>query len=187
MKHSWFYYNKVVGDKVIDHIIKAGLDTGLKIAQVGHDKPRTDKKIRKTKISFIDEAKYPDIFKLVYDLGIKCNNMAYGFELNALQTCQFSLYEAHDKDYYDWHIDTDWMTEQMSHRKVSVVIQLSDPSEYEGGELEIRNSEFGDHKSNVMNKGTVITFPSFMEHRVTPVTKGKRMSLIGWIRGAKFR
>jgi len=65
---------------------------------------------------------------------------------------------------------------------------LSEPNDYKGGNFEIWNGDFSKQdKINIKKKGTVIVFPSFLEHRVTPVTKGKRMSLIGWIQGAKFR
>jgi PKHD-type hydroxylase len=70
-------------------------------------------------------------------------------------------------------------------RKLSVVLQLSDPSEYEGGDLEIMNcSEPTQVKKE---KGLVTAFPSFMLHRVTPVTKGIRRTLVVWLTGPRFR
>jgi PKHD-type hydroxylase len=70
-------------------------------------------------------------------------------------------------------------------RKISVVIQLSDPTEYEGGELQVMN---GEEPYRVCNKekGSLIMFPSFLLHRVTPVTKGCRRSLVLWISGPPF-
>ena len=64
-------------------------------------------------------------------------------------------------------------------------IQLTDPSEYEGGELQLKSKNSITTVSK--KKGTIIFFPSFMLHRVTPVTKGVRHSLVGWITGPPFK
>ena len=194
MKYTWLYYTSKVEEQIVDKIVEKSLKEDLidgTINLVTEDSKNivgVDKSIRNTKIAFLDRMKHPDIYNLIYNLGLEVNNKAYGFDLNNLETCQFTLYDSKNKGKYDWHIDTDWISDNCYHRKVSVVLQLSDPSEYEGGKLEIRNSGCTEQdKINMMQKGSVITFPSFMEHRVTPVTKGKRLSLIGWMLGAKFR
>jgi PKHD-type hydroxylase len=65
------------------------------------------------------------------------------------------------------------------------IIQLSDETTYEGGDLILENvSESPPEK--IKNQGTMLTFPSFIYHRLTPVTKGKRYSLVGWFEGPKF-
>ena len=149
---------------------------------------KLNKTIRNSQISFLNKYKHKAIYDIVYDLGIEANNKAYGFDVNSLETCQFTLYDSSNKGHYDWHTDTPWVTDSMFHRKVSVVIQLSDPADYEGGVLEIKDAKLdNEQREAMMQKGSVITFPSFAAHRVTPVTKGKRMSLIGWLLGAKFR
>jgi PKHD-type hydroxylase len=75
----------------------------------------------------------------------------------------------------------------MNHRKLSMTIQLSEPNEYEGGEFEI-DPEFGVlDQAVIKQRGTVLVFPSFLRHRVAPVTSGIRRSLVCWAEGPKFR
>jgi PKHD-type hydroxylase len=71
-------------------------------------------------------------------------------------------------------------------RKISIVVQLSDPDEYEGGELQIQTGSES-YISILKKKGAVTLFPSYMRHRVTPVTKGVRKSLVLWVGGSTFR
>ena len=74
--------------------------------------------------------------------------------------------------------------DETSSRKISIVVQLSDPLEYEGGELQI--SDGGTNRVCEKTKGTIIIFPSYLLHRVTPVTKGTRRSLVLWVTGPPF-
>ena len=79
-----------------------------------------------------------------------------------------------------------------SRRKLSMVIQLTDPTEYEGGSLELDTKQIGGkdkqpNADNLKQLGTTIIFPSFLRHRVTPVTEGKRYSLVCWYEGSPFR
>ena len=98
------------------------------------------------------------------------------------ENIQFTEYDSAYDGYYDWHIDTGGK-ELSSNRKLSMSVQLSDPSEYEGGELQVVK------ETNVLkkNRGSAFIFPSYLLHRVTPVTKGTRYSLVCWISGHPFR
>lgn len=89
--------------------------------------------------------------------------------------------------HYIFHHDIDWK-KPTTQRKLSVVVQLTDPEEYEGGELEFEEVNHDEKtKQLIRQKGTVIVFPSYMRHRVTPVTKGERKSLVTWIEGPAWR
>lgn len=92
------------------------------------------------------------------------------------------LSEYGEGQYYDWHID--FGPGPTSIRKLSFVVQLSDPASYEGGNLEIMNSR--DPQAMPRDRGVIIMFPSFTLHRVTKVTRGVRRSLVGWIGGPPF-
>ena len=94
-------------------------------------------------------------------------------------TESLQLSEYSQGQYYDWHID--FGPGPSSIRKLSFVLQLSDPESYEGGNLEIMNSR--DPQAMPRDQGVVIIFPSFTLHRVTAVTSGMRHSLVGWIGG----
>ena len=96
---------------------------------------------------------------------------------------QFTNYEA-PSGKYGKHVDRGINTPV---RKLSMSIQLTDPKEYEGGELKLYDGE--DNQANVMDKtqGTLILFPSYVLHEVMPVTKGERNSLVTWVTGKQFK
>jgi PKHD-type hydroxylase len=94
---------------------------------------------------------------------------------------QLSEYNGDDEGHYDWHMDCG---KEVNTRKLSLSIQMSDPEEYEGGELNI-HTHAGISTAPKL-KGTVILFPSYLLHRVTKVTKGNRKSLVCWIHGPPF-
>lgn len=113
-------------------------------------------------------------------------NKHYEFDIHSMENLQFTEYSDRYQGNYTKHIDKFPNEAQPNnHRKLSFSIQLSDPSTYEGGELLIHNSEH----PIVANKqlGCINFFPSYVMHEVTPVTKGTRYSLVGWISGPKFK
>ncbi|GHF17933.1 hypothetical protein GCM10017044_10530 [Kordiimonas sediminis] len=87
-------------------------------------------------------------------------------------------------DFYDWHSDVGSSGSTRS-RKLTFVIQLSDPSDYSGGQLEVNTT--GDACPLPTEQGTLVAFPAFALHRVTPVTQGTRWSLALWAHGPAFR
>jgi PKHD-type hydroxylase len=122
----------------------------------------------------------------VYDRLMGCvkeANNVWQFNLySILDDIQYTEYRG-GGGHYNWHIDIG--PGAISHRKVSVVVQLSDSSEYTGGVLEVST---GSNSLKVSNKkGAVILFPSFLQHRVTPVASGLRKSLVLWAGGEHFK
>lgn len=151
---------------------------------------RADNQIRRSKIRWINGAipDFRDFYLDVVDMFRDSNRRAFGAELWHLHEMQFTQYDAADEGFYNWHNDVQWESPNCGHRKLSMVIQLSDPSEYEGGDLEIQTIHLGPPDPTVLRKqGNVIVFPSFLMHRVTPVTKGTRYSLVAWMEGPKWR
>jgi len=90
-------------------------------------------------------------------------------------------YSADRGDHYVWHTD---LIPGDAVRKLSFTIQLSDPSEYDGGDLEFSP---GTTDPNIRKQGMMTIFPSYATHRVTPVTRGTRYAIVGWIYGPEFR
>jgi PKHD-type hydroxylase len=107
------------------------------------------------------------------------NRQHWGFDLAGSERLQFSAYAP--GEHYDWHIDLGAQL-HFAQRKISVSVLLNDPAEYDGGDLEV--SIGSDNKVCARAKGAVILFPSYALHRVTPVTRGTRYSLVAWIVGA---
>ena len=115
----------------------------------------------------------------------KANRVSFGFDIVSVEAAQFTEYEAVQGGKYDWHQDVSWGNPALYGRKLSFVAQLSEPSDYEGGDFEFfRTPSPG---ADFRKRGAVLVFPSFLQHRVTPVTAGVRRSLVAWIEGPKFR
>jgi len=121
------------------------------------------------------------LFETVADVTHKLNSNYYRFDLSMIGSIQYVVYHGHEGGKYDWHHD---YNEGLSpSRKLTVVLQLSDPSEYEGGQLEL----FSDPLIQIpKKKGMMCMFPAFSYHRVTPVLSGTRKVLVFWIWGPPF-
>jgi PKHD-type hydroxylase len=147
-----------------------------------------DKKIRSSKIKWIQqEDKWEWVYAKLMGMIVEANKSLWNFDLySVLDNIQYTEYHAEDGGHYDWHQDLGpgWL----SKRKISITVQLSDPSEYEGGELEYWKGGPPENADKApKGKGVVFIFPSYMMHRVTPVTKGVRRSLVLWIGGIPFK
>lgn len=143
---------------------------------------------RKSEIKWITHSKEWDwlfvkIIKYVQDI----NKKSYNFNLATLyENIQYTEYSSNYKGHYGWHMDASG-NYPFNLRKISISIQLSSPDEYEGGDLEIFNGTTLDTPFIVpKTRGTICIFPSFLLHRVTPVTKGTRRSLVVWVGGSHF-
>jgi PKHD-type hydroxylase len=114
----------------------------------------------------------------------QANNALWKFNLQSIvDSIQYTVYYE-GGGHYDWHVDIG--PGSINHRKVSLTIQLSDPDEYEGGDLQIWTG--GQYPMTApKGKGNVVIFPSFMMHRVTPVIKGTRKSFVLWLGGGHYR
>ena len=140
--------------------------------------------IRKSKIKWIhpnDDSQW--LYDKIINMVVEANNTMWNFNLySVIDSIQYTEY-SEGGGHYDWHMDIG--PGSISHRKVSITIQLSDPSEYEGGDLELW---YGGSTIQIpKNKGLTVIFPSFSMHRVTPITKGVRKSLVLWVGGEHYK
>lgn len=150
-------------------------------AQIGG--ANIEESIRDSEIHWL---KYDNNSKWLYDriagLVMLANNEKWHFSLHSiLDDIQYTKYYDNG-NHYDWHLDLGHG--QTNHRKVSITVQLSDPNDYEGGDFQIMAGP----KPHTLpkQKGTVLLFPSYLLHRVTPVTKGVRKTLVLWVGGHPF-
>lgn len=122
------------------------------------------------------------LFKRITDVSIQANNKCFNFDLIGLgEGLQFTYYKAPNGK-YGKHTDCG---PNANIRKLSFVIQLSNPSSYEGGDLALH---FSEEPLTIPKKlGTICFFPSYILHEVTKIIKGERYSLVGWITGPKFK
>lgn len=180
--HGWDFANTVFTPQECKKIIELGKEQYMHEALVG-DAKTSIKKIRESKTSWIfpsDEHNW--IFYRMTDVVEQLNREYFNFSLFGFtEGFQFTEYES-PGGHYSKHIDKMF---GKTIRKLSITIQLSDPSDYEGGDLELI---FGG-KPDVMDKaqGKAIAFPSYVLHGVKPVTKGTRYSLVAWVTGEPFK
>lgn len=140
--------------------------------------------IRRSQIWFFNPS--PETEFIFGPLRAAVQQLNEGFKLDLTDFgtgCQIARYTEKVKGHYDWHMDLG--TERFSRRKLSMSIQLSPSDAYDGGDLEFHLS--GLDRDRMRQQGTLIAFPAFHEHRVTPVTRGERYSLVAWVDGPPFR
>ena len=176
------FWNDAFTKKECEKIIEIGKNKGLVKGLVkGETKGESD--ARKSKISWLSSCNDMDwVFRRVTDIILNLNERFFGFDIFGLnEGFQFTNYKA-PSDKYGKHVDRIFNSVV---RKLSVSIQLTDPKEYEGGELYLYSSD----KGELMDKkqGTLIMFPSYVVHEVMPVTKGERNSLVTWVTGNQFK
>ena len=146
-----------------------------------------DKTIRRSKIKWIYPGEHSAfLFGSVDRLFKDMNREVFGLDIDFVPSIQFTEYDASDEGEYTWHADTHWVSNMMYHRKLSMSVQLSPSTAYEGGDLQLEE-DAALPADLIRSRGTVIMFPSFIKHRVTPVTQGTRYSLVAWMEGPKFR
>ena len=166
-------------------IIKSGRAQKPQQAQVGMNKPSggIDTKKRTTTISWIP---FKEMEPMYNDINIfiqKANKNHFGFEnVEITEQAQFTEYP--EGGFYDWHMDTDVnMQHEPPVRKISMTLLLSPENQFEGGDLEL----MAPGKRANMKQGHAVIFASFLNHRVAPVTRGVRQSLVMWFGGKPFR
>jgi PKHD-type hydroxylase len=146
----------------------------------------TAHQIRRAEIAWLDDIPQAAwVMERMMSLTARANRETFGFDLTDFgESPQVARYGAEREGHFDWHSDIGAGT-WAAKRKLTIVVQLSDPADYTGGTLELRPD------SNVAEaprtRGTAIVFPSFVLHRVTPVTTGTRWSLTLWSHGPSFR
>jgi len=166
-------------------IIDAGRRQKPQQAQVGMNKPGggVDTKKRTTTISWIPFNEMKPMYNDINEFIQKANRNHFGFEdVEITEQAQFTEYP--EGGFYDWHMDTDVnMQHEPPVRKISMTLLLSPENQFEGGDLELMTPG---KKAN-LTQGNAIIFASFLNHRVAPVTRGVRQSLVMWFGGTPFR
>ena len=166
-------------------IIECGRRQPPQKAQVGMGKPGggLDTKKRITTISWIPFKEMPEMYDQVNVFIQKANRNHFGFNnIQITENAQFTEYPK--GGFYDWHMDSDVnMQHEPPVRKISMTVLLSPENQFEGGDLEL----MAPGKYAKLKQGHAICFASFLNHRVAPVTRGVRQSLVMWFGGTQFR
>ena len=165
-------------------IIEAGREEPKQQGQVGGGSGGTvDTKTRTSHISWIPFKKMLDMYKDIEKLMQKTNRNHFGFDgMTLTEPAQYTEYP--EGGFYDWHIDSDInCAHEPPVRKISMTCLLSPESEFEGGDLEVMS----EGKVAKLKQGQIVFFASFVRHRVKPVIKGNRKSLVMWFGGTPLR
>ena len=168
-------------------VIEAGREEPRKNAQVGAEKGKKegviDTEIRTSHISWIPFKKMPEMYKDIERTMLKTNNNHFGFEgMQITEMAQYTEYP--EGGFYDWHVDNyDNCQHEPPVRKISMTCLLSPENEFEGGDLELVK----EGQAIKLKQGQAAFFASFIRHRVAPVTKGVRRSLVMWFGGPPLR
>ena len=206
-EHFW-YFDSVLTPRFCENVIKFGLQQKEQLARTGGYGERN---LNKKEISNLKQKRNSDvvflneewIYREIHPYINRANEQAgWNFKWEHSESIQFTKYKLNQ--YYDWHQDT-W-PKPYNHpgrrdhgmiRKLSVTCQLTDGSEYKGGELEFDFRNYDPQMrdetkhlrkaTEILPRGSVIVFPSFLWHRVKPVTKGVRYSLVLWNVGYPYK
>ena len=142
-----------------------------------------DSNIRRSQVSWLNNS--PDtkwVFDKLADVVSKMNAQHFRFDLTGFgETLQLTNYDQSENGMYGWHQDYGGGIS----RKLSMAVQLTDPAEYEGGNLQVMTAA---NPQNIRKqRGLIAIFPSYVLHQVTPVTQGSRQSLVAWVSGPAFK
>jgi PKHD-type hydroxylase len=207
LSNYYWYFKSALTPKFCDDVIKYGLSKSEVTARTGGygDKELTKNQIKDMKRKrnsditwFNDDWIYKEIHPYIHQAN---KSAGWNFEWDRSESCQFTKYK--HGQYYDWHQDS-WDKAYKKEgpdkgkiRKLSVTCQLTDGSEYTGGELEFDFRNYDPHMreevkhlkqaKEISPKGSIIVFPSFLWHRVKPVMQGTRYSLVLWNLGYPFK
>ena len=168
-------------------VIQAGRSEPKQNAQVGNSQGIKggvyDTKTRTSHISWIPFKKMNEMYKQIEKIMKATNGNHFGFDgMQLTEPAQYTEYP--EGGFYDWHVDNDInFQHEPTVRKISMTILLSPENEFEGGDLELVK----EGQSAKIKQGQAIFFASFIRHRVAPVTKGNRKSLVMWFGGTPFK
>jgi PKHD-type hydroxylase len=186
---DFYYYKNVFNDEMIatlekmvyTHYTFSKGRTG--VPQLGNDTDSYETNNRD--IAYIKpEAHSQWLYELLFPLALEANEKLFHFDIDVVTDPIHYVIYPEDGGHLDWHMDTG--AYGVNKRKLAMTVQLSDPSEYDGGDFEIW---FGGKESIIVprEKGDVIVFPAFCMHRVKPITRGERRCLVFWTGGRPFR
>jgi len=209
LKNNYWWFKSVIKESVCDDIVNYAKTLKDEMATTGKIDDFSDiniedinvkdlKKTRDSNVTFINKSWIYELIIPYIDLANK--NADWNFDWDFLEECQFTKYKK--GQHYDWHQDSfdepyNKPNDPKEHgkvRKLSVTLNLSDPKDYTGGELEFDFNDGGpiaDSKrylcKDILPKGSMVVFPSHVWHRVKPVTSGERNSLVIWNLGYPFK
>ena len=173
----------VFTQKLCQEIIDLGKTLQREKGTVFEDKNSDHALARQSTVSWLPFDKMQPMYDDINNFIQKTNRNHFGFgDIQIREQAQVTEYIK--GDFYNWHTDTALdMDVEPPVRKLSMTLLLNDPSEFDGGELQIAGAK----NTKLMKQGHATIFASFLQHTVTPVTRGVRRSLVMWFGGEPFK
>ena len=165
-----------VCEQIIEIAERAGFERSL-VYDSEDGSPADEQKIRRSEASAITATEHREFYTVMADVIRRFNAARYRFAIKGLDPLQVIRYET--GAFFQEH--TDIGVAGAAHRKVSLILQLSDPKNYDGGDLVLNNRQVVPRE-----QGSGCIFPSWVPHEVRPVTRGLRYSLVTWALGDYF-
>ena len=180
MRSLWQLWSSELTPEQVDTIIAAG-EAQPPMGATVFSGSEVDREVRSSTVRWLHDQWVRD---LLWEYVKQANINAFGVDVENYAEMQFTEYHATQSGHYDWHHDIHWDADTNSDRKLSITVQLSHPGDYEGGDF-----QFDEVQTPVGAKarGSILVFPSYLKHRVTPVTSGVRKSLVAWFAGPRWR
>lgn len=182
---DYYWWDNGFTDEQLKAIEAYGDSLALQKATIGPNE-EAPSEMRRTDVAWLKHnEKTAGFYDALAGVAQNINAMSFNFDLTGfVEDLQYTVYRSEKRAHYDWHIDAGPNT--YSPRKLSLSLMLTDPKEYEGGDLQIM-TKAGEPTVCRKERGMVVGFPSYALHRVTPVTKGVRKSIVVWVSGPPFR
>ena len=170
-----------------DQIISKGQKLLAQEAAMVQKGKKIDNEKRSSKVRWIERGDKNDLNNLfsMFDKYFEFANLHFRFDLTRFKSFQFTEYN--QGDHYTWHSDWFLETKNKYQRKLSLTMQLTDPSHYDGGDFQFHELDDGPDVRLLRKQGTILVFPSYLVHRIRLVTRGCRHSLVAWYEGPEFR
>ncbi len=188
MKYTWQAWNQALAPEYCDYVISKGMQRAPTAGSVGNhvSDGQMLPEVRVSTLRWLDiEGEDRDIADQLMWFFRRSNLNVFGFDITEPLEVQFTEYVGAEGGKYDWHQDVIWQNDTAYDRKLSIVVQLSHSEDYAGGDFEFFG--YPSPGDEFRKRGSVLVFPSFLHHRVLPVTSGVRRSLVSWVVGPKFR
>jgi PKHD-type hydroxylase len=191
MKGEWCYFKSHFPADYCERLVELALSRPPQEAKIGTDNGiKEDTEFRRSSLWFVNQGD-PELgylFDELWKLAIRANHDWFNIHISKIDYYQIAEYDSANQGEYKTHHDIFYMNgDPYYHRKLSCVIQLSDPKSYEGGDLVFEHVSEYPNPAEMREQGTVIFFPSFTRHAALPVTAGKRYSVAAWFDGPKWR
>jgi PKHD-type hydroxylase len=191
MNGEWCYFKSYFSKDYCNELLANALTIPSQDAHVGiNGAESTSYESRRSQIRFINSGDwmFKEFFSDLWNMAIQANSDFFNVHITKLDFVQLAEYDSSYKGEYKAHHDVFWINnDPFYHRKLSCIVQLTDPNEYTGGDFELIDTSTFPDASEMRQQGTVIFFPSFFKHQANPVLTGTRYSIASWFEGPKWR